>query len=83
MTGIFPSTRRGVSLQPNISCNRTARMGRSGVSYSTRTFDPLGTVRWVGAQRSSWRDCSHERSACNGWVRSSLVTRSSVVKPDR
>ena len=37
MTGIFPSTRRGVSLHPNISCNRTARMGRSGVSYSTRT----------------------------------------------
>jgi len=44
MTGIFPLTRCGVSLQPNISCNRTARIGRSGVSYSTRTFDPLGTI---------------------------------------
>jgi len=37
------------------------------VSYSTRTFDPLGPFRWVGAHRSSWRDCSQERSACNGW----------------
>ena len=82
MTGIFPSTRRGVSLQPNISYSRTARIGRSGVSYSTRTFDPLGTVRWVGAHRSSWRDCSQERSACNGWARSSRMTRSSVVSPD-